>query len=282
MKSERGKPVRQLTPVHRMHNHFAVVQKSTASTTTLFCLASLGRLKIMKSSDGPSRFAQEVTSTCSGTAKMTAFSRIVYRDLKPENILVQQSGHVMLTNFDLSRNLLPRQPDNLQLYSDLEENVPVNLKYPHLTRKFTQFIALKRGKHAFNNYKIGLKKAKSACLSPMELPEWTDIVKTGVLKELAPYDPDWYYIRAASMARKIYLRGGLGVGGFQRIYGGSKRNGSRPPHFCKSSGSVARHVLQQLQNMNIIDMDPRGGRRITSTGQRDLDQVAGRIVIVAP
>ncbi|KAL0377581.1 UNVERIFIED_CONTAM: 40S ribosomal protein S19-1 [Sesamum radiatum] len=116
----------------------------------------------------------------------------------------------------------------------------------------------------------------------MELPEWTDIVKTGVLKELAPYDPDWYYIRAASMARKIYLRGGLGVGAFRRIYGGSKRNGSRPPHFGKSSGSVARHILQQLQNMNIIELDPRGGRRITSSGQRDLDQVAGRIVVVAP
>ncbi|KAL8528433.1 hypothetical protein ACS0TY_006023 [Phlomoides rotata] len=116
----------------------------------------------------------------------------------------------------------------------------------------------------------------------MELPEWTDIVKTGVLKELAPYDPDWYYIRAASMARKIYLRGGLGVGAFRRIYGGSKRNGSRPPHFGKSSGSVARHILQQLQNMNIVEMEPSGGRRITSNGRRDLDQVAGRIVVVAP
>jgi len=30
----------------------------------------------------------------------------------------------------------------------------------------------------------------------IELPEWTDIVKTGRHKELAPYDPDWYYIRA--------------------------------------------------------------------------------------
>ncbi|CAN6859264.1 unnamed protein product [Brassica oleracea var. botrytis] len=42
----------------------------------------------------------------------------------------------------------------------------------------------------------------------IELPPWTDIVKTGKLNELAPYDPDWYYIRAASMARKVYLRGG--------------------------------------------------------------------------
>ncbi|KAI7985929.1 40S ribosomal protein S19-1 [Camellia lanceoleosa] len=105
----------------------------------------------------------------------------------------------------------------------------------------------------------------------MELPHWTDIVKTAKFKELAPYDPDW----------KIYLRGGLGVGAFQRIYGGSQRNGSRPPHFCKSSGAIAQHILQQLQNMNIVDFDSKGGRKITSSGQRDLDQVAGRIAVVA-
>lgn len=48
------------------------------------------------------------------------------------------------------------------------------------------------------------------------------------------------------------------MGAFRRIYGGSKRNGSRPPHFCKSSGAVARHILQQLQNMNIIEIDTKG------------------------
>jgi len=60
------------------------------------------------------------------------------------------------------------------------------------------------------------------------------------------------------MARKIYLRGGLGVGAFQRIYGGSKRNGSRPPHFCKSSGAIARHILQQLERMSIVEFDTKG------------------------
>ncbi|CAA0832974.1 40S ribosomal protein S19-1 [Striga hermonthica] len=39
-------------------------------------------------------------------------------------------------------------------------------------------------------------------LGKMELPDWTDLVKIDVLKELAPYDPDWYYIRASSMARE--------------------------------------------------------------------------------
>lgn len=32
----------------------------------------------------------------------------------------------------------------------------------------------------------------------VELPEWVDTVKTGSRKELAPYDPDWYYIRVGT------------------------------------------------------------------------------------
>lgn len=43
----------------------------------------------------------------------------------------------------------------------------------------------------------------------MELPHWTDIVKTATFKELAPYDPDWYYIRAGKhgflLLRLAYL-----------------------------------------------------------------------------
>ena len=35
----------------------------------------------------------------------------------------------------------------------------------------------------------------------IELPPWVDIVKTGITKEQAPYDADWFYVRAASMAR---------------------------------------------------------------------------------
>eukprot|EP00475_Leptophrys_vorax_P002484 TRINITY_DN1138_c0_g1_i1.p2 TRINITY_DN1138_c0_g1~~TRINITY_DN1138_c0_g1_i1.p2 ORF type:complete len:150 (-),score=14.13 TRINITY_DN1138_c0_g1_i1:230-679(-) len=114
----------------------------------------------------------------------------------------------------------------------------------------------------------------------VEVPTWADIVKTGTFKELAPYDPDWYYVRAASMARKLYLRGGIGIGAFRRIYGGPKNNGSRPSHTHRSSGSIARHVLQQLESIGIVEQDPRGGRKITSDGQRDLDRIAGRVSTV--
>lgn len=32
----------------------------------------------------------------------------------------------------------------------------------------------------------------------MKLPEYVDYVKTGRHKELAPYDKDWYYVRAGT------------------------------------------------------------------------------------
>merc|ERR1711998_345857 len=114
----------------------------------------------------------------------------------------------------------------------------------------------------------------------MEMPKWgTDVVKTGTFKELAPYDPDWYYIRAASIARKVYLRGGVGVGAFSKVYGGTPNKGTCMGHFTTASRSIIRHILKQLELLKIVEKDPRGkgGRRITRTGQRDLDSIAGQI-----
>ena len=33
----------------------------------------------------------------------------------------------------------------------------------------------------------------------MKLPDYVDYIKTGTHKELAPYDKDWYYIRAGEV-----------------------------------------------------------------------------------
>jgi len=35
-------------------------------------------------------------------------------------------------------------------------------------------------------------------IGKIEVPKWADLVKTASYKELAPYDPDWYYIRAGT------------------------------------------------------------------------------------
>eukprot|EP00178_Gracilaria_changii_P017153 TRINITY_DN49051_c0_g1_i1.p1 TRINITY_DN49051_c0_g1~~TRINITY_DN49051_c0_g1_i1.p1 ORF type:complete len:148 (+),score=13.25 TRINITY_DN49051_c0_g1_i1:21-464(+) len=111
----------------------------------------------------------------------------------------------------------------------------------------------------------------------MKVPEWTDLVKLAHFNELAPYDLDWYYVRAASVARRLYMRSPAGVGCLSKVYGGRKRNGTAPSHFCPSSTSVARKVLQSLEGVKIVEKDPSGGRRLSPQGRRDLDRIAAQI-----
>mmetsp|Transcript_37506 Transcript_37506/g.65975 ORF Transcript_37506/g.65975 Transcript_37506/m.65975 type:complete len:164 (+) Transcript_37506:74-565(+) len=107
-----------------------------------------------------------------------------------------------------------------------------------------------------------------------EIPKWADVVKTGKLKELPPSNPDWLYVRTASMVRKIYIRGGSGVGGFRKVYGGQKRRGTMTNTFAKGSGKIIRYIFQQLEEMGLVEQDENGGRIITKEGQRELDTVA--------
>eukprot|EP00128_Syssomonas_multiformis_P014900 Colp12_sorted_trinity150504_noHs@481 len=117
----------------------------------------------------------------------------------------------------------------------------------------------------------------------VHVPVWADLVKTGAFKELAPNDPDWFFVRCAAVARRVYLRSGiesnqgLGIGALRKIYGGCRRNGTRPNHHAIGSGSVARHVLKALESLNIVAKAENGGRIITPEGQRTLDRIAGSI-----
>lgn len=72
---------------------------------------------------------------------------------------------------------------------------------------------------------------------------------------------------AASLARKVYIKQGLGVGALRRQYGGrNKRKGVVPEHFCRASGGLIRHILQQLETIGFVEKHSgsHGGRRITS------------------
>lgn len=113
----------------------------------------------------------------------------------------------------------------------------------------------------------------------LKVPEWVDIVKTGIHKELAPTDADWFYTRCASIARHLYIRSPAGVGAFTKIYGGKKRRGVRPATYVRGSSSVARKSLQALETFKWIEKDSNGGRRLTTQGRRDLDRIAAQVKV---
>ena len=85
-----------------------------------------------------------------------------------------------------------------------------------LKSKFLQVIPIALNSCTTHRIKLSFRSGK------VKLPEWVDLVKTNVAKELAPFDEDWYYTRIASIARHIYVRSPVGVTTVCKIYGGKK------------------------------------------------------------
>merc|ERR1712159_500705 len=112
-----------------------------------------------------------------------------------------------------------------------------------------------------------------------DVPKYHDIVKTATFKELAPYDEDWFYVRAASVARKVCLRKGTGVGALKKWYGGSSGShvGTRKAHFSKASGSIIRKAMHELEKLEMMEHLGDGGRVISSKGRAEMDRIAGNI-----
>lgn len=88
----------------------------------------------------------------------------------------------------------------------------------------------------------------------------------------------YFFLFAAAVARHIYLRPGVGVGGLTKVYGGSQNRGTKPSRHVVGSGSVARAVLKSLEGIKVLESHPAGGRRISRTGQQDLDRIASQVL----
>ncbi|KAF6006096.1 ribosomal protein S19B [Brettanomyces bruxellensis] len=111
----------------------------------------------------------------------------------------------------------------------------------------------------------------------LEVPAYVELVKTSSGNEMPPQDAEgWFYKRAASVARHIYLRKNVGVGKLNKLYGNAGNRGSRPNKHVDASGSVNRKVVQSLEKLGILEISPKGGRKISENGQRDLDRIAAQ------
>lgn len=104
---------------------------------------------------------------------------------------------------------------------------------------------------------------------------------------MAPYDQDWLYTRAASVAYQLYMRGKVGVNTLRKHYGTKQRNGTCTEHNRLSAGKCIRYVLIELEKAGLVGQlsveNDSGsnsviGKTLTKKGTTDMDRIAKSIV----
>lgn len=108
-------------------------------------------------------------------------------------------------------------------------------------------------------------------------PEWAIYVKTGSFKQHAPQNPDWWFVRCASLLRKVYVSGPIGTSHLRKAYSGLRRGRNRPEKSTKASGAIIRNALQQLESEGLITSS-RNGRTISAKGRSLLDKFSATLV----
>ncbi len=118
-----------------------------------------------------------------------------------------------------------------------------------------------------------INAAAAALKDQVAVPEWAKFVKTGMSRQRPPEQKNWWHIRAASLLRKIYVEGPVGVQKLRSYYGGLKNNGHQPAHFSKGSGKILRVMLQDFEKLEYVKKEKKG-RMIAPKGQKFLDGIA--------
>ena len=114
-------------------------------------------------------------------------------------------------------------------------------------------------------------------LESITIPEWSVSAKTAAHKENAPDTDDWWYMRSASILRKIYLEGPLGTERLSRMYSGPKDRGGKPNKSHPGGRKIIRTVMKQLEAAELITYEKGKGRKISPRGQSMLDGIALKI-----
>ncbi len=111
-------------------------------------------------------------------------------------------------------------------------------------------------------------------------PEWASHVKTGTHRERPPVQGDWWHTRAASVLRKVAIKGPIGTNRISQEYGGSKDRGVKRNKAVAGSRNISRKLLQQLSDSGLVSdmMNTAGtvnrGKIVSPQGQKLLDEVA--------
>jgi len=113
-------------------------------------------------------------------------------------------------------------------------------------------------------------------MAEFKMPEWACFVKTSTNRERPPLEGDWWYKRAASILRQLYIHEVVGVGRLRTRYGGRKDRGQKPERFKKGSGKIIRVILQQAEAAGFVEKfktSKKAGRKLTEKGKEFLDNI---------
>ncbi len=122
-----------------------------------------------------------------------------------------------------------------------------------------------------------IAEVKEDLKKKIKMPDWAKFVKTSPDRERPPMQEDWWWIRAASILRKVYIDGPVGVSRLRTWYGGRKDRGVKPEHKYKASGKIIRVILQQLEELGLVKKTKKG-RVVTPQGQSYLDTMAKKVL----
>jgi small subunit ribosomal protein S19e len=121
------------------------------------------------------------------------------------------------------------------------------------------------------------QKIKSDC-PQVKPPSWAPFVKTCPTNFEPPKSTDWWYTRAASLMRKMAIKGTMGLRDFRLQYGGKRRSGARPEKSRMAAGGHLRRILIQLESAKLVQKDKKGGRTLTKEGLAFIDSTVDSII----
>ena len=108
-------------------------------------------------------------------------------------------------------------------------------------------------------------------------PLWSSFSKTGTHTQRRPQNTDWWFKRCASLLRKIYIKGPVGISRLRSEYGGRIDRGVKPEHVRRGGGAAVRKAIQQLEAATLVQSSGNKGRIVTNEGRRLLDILSTEI-----
>ena len=109
-------------------------------------------------------------------------------------------------------------------------------------------------------------------------PDWSVFVKTGTHADKPPQNSGWWYVRCASILRKIYLHGPVSVNELRSMYGGGRPIGYGAAHHKDASGAIIRNAIHGLEKLGLVIKIEKKGRILTKQGTKKLDGLATEIL----